>query len=348
MVLGVEQHLNHWINEKRQQYEIVTRHDIMDHMLQLVQSYDTIHGTCYSSTFKASDGWFRGFMRRFHKSIRSPTSFIQRSATPHGSSSTQDTTINEKIKNYHHYLTHCHREYSISNVYNVDQTPLWWNAMASQQRTVDNQGSNQVVVRTLPGNQREKVSVILACDQHGKKLPPSIVVATHRKLPRARIRLVDGVVVFEKTRTSMSNSDIMQRWIRIMMDQSSTNSYNENHCLLLMDSFAGHRTEQIREACQATRTIRALIPGGLTSKLQPLDLTVNRSFKCKMKRYYREVLSKTNQMMTDGIPPKERLRLLCGAVRRAWNDVRASTIRKGFQKMWQCVRGVTKTKDLRK
>ena len=126
-----------------------------------------------------------------------------------------------------------------------------------------------------------------------------------------------------------------------MMDQISATRTDHEHQLLLMDSFGGHRTEQIREACQATRTVRALIPGGLTSQLQPLDLTVNRSFKCKMKRYYRDVVEQHNKNVNTSAPARdERLRMLCGAVRRAWKDVRASTIRKGFQKMWQCVRGV--------
>ena len=55
--------------------------------------------------------------------------------------------------------------------------------------------------------------------------------------------------------------------------------------MLIMDSFWGHLIQEIGEACIATNSLRAVIPGELTSQLQPLDLTVNRSIKCKIKNY---------------------------------------------------------------
>ena len=79
----------------------------------------------------------------------------------------------------------------------------------------------------------------------------------------------------------MANSDIMSRWIRIVMDMQQERDKN----ILIMDTFRGHLTQEIGEACIDTNTLRAVIPGGLTSTLQPLDLTVNRSMKCKIKNY---------------------------------------------------------------
>ena len=102
-----------------------------------------------------------------------------------------------------------------------------------------------------------------------------------------------------------------------------------------MDSFAGHRTEEMASACKATGTLRMLIPGGLTGKLQPLDLTVNRSFKSKIKNYYNDAIVQqsynysrstggSKYTMDDGnntihvqSTKTRRLQLLCKAVRQA-------------------------------
>jgi hypothetical protein len=54
----------------------------------------------------------------------------------------------------------------------------------------------------------------------------------------------------------MANSDIMQRWIRLMMPQQSGSKSN----LLILDSFRGHLTNDVKQACIDTRTVRAVIP----------------------------------------------------------------------------------------
>ena len=48
--------------------------------------------------------------------------------------------------------------------------------------------------------------------------------------------------------------------------------------LLVMDSFSAHCTEEILNLSRNSTDI-AVIPGGCTSKLQPLDVSLNRPFK---------------------------------------------------------------------
>ena len=61
---------------------------------------------------------------------------------------------------------------------------------------------------------------------------------------------------------------------------------NDSKNLLILDSFRGHLTDGVKQACSYMNTLRAVIPGGLTSHLQPLDLTVNRSFKAHLRKEY--------------------------------------------------------------
>jgi hypothetical protein len=52
--------------------------------------------------------------------------------------------------------------------------------------------------------------------------------------------------------------------------------------LLVLDSFSAHIVESVKRRFREKNTDIAVIPGGLTSRLQPLDVSVNKSFKTKV------------------------------------------------------------------
>ena len=118
----------------------------------------------------------------------------------------------------------------------------------------------------------------------------------------------------------MANSDIMERWIRVMMPKAG----NEKN-ILILDSFRAHLTDGMSTACMESNTIRAIIPGGLTSHIQPLDLTINRSFKSHLRKLY--------TVNNEKLASQERLLNLARAVRVAWNRISPDTIRNGFKLM---------------
>ena len=47
--------------------------------------------------------------------------------------------------------------------------------------------------------------------------------------------------------------------------------------LLCLDTFSGHLTDEVKKAFQKCRTKLLLIPGGCTSILQPLDISINKA-----------------------------------------------------------------------
>ena len=58
---------------------------------------------------------------------------------------------------------------------------------------------------------------------------------------------------------------------------------NNPRSLLILDLFAGHKTDSVKWRFWKKNTDLALIPKGLTSRLQPLDVFINKSFKSKVK-----------------------------------------------------------------
>ena len=53
--------------------------------------------------------------------------------------------------------------------------------------------------------------------------------------------------------------------------------------LLVLDSFSAHLVNSVKRRFGEKNTNLAVIPGGLTSHLQPLDVSVNKSFKTKVR-----------------------------------------------------------------
>ena len=58
--------------------------------------------------------------------------------------------------------------------------------------------------------------------------------------------------------------------------------------LLVFDAFEAHVTETVKRALTRENTNLAVIPGGLTSILQPLDVSLNKPFKDGVRKRWME------------------------------------------------------------
>ena len=53
--------------------------------------------------------------------------------------------------------------------------------------------------------------------------------------------------------------------------------------LLVWDSFRGHLSESVKLKMKELQTVPVIIPGGMTSMVQPLDVCVDKPFKDQVK-----------------------------------------------------------------
>ena len=74
---------------------------------------------------------------------------------------------------------------------------------------------------------------------------------------------------------------LMMRWINEIYLKYT----GSKKSLLVMDTFSAHCSDEIISLLSKHHTRVALIPGGCTSKLQPLDVSLNKPFKqvCRQK-----------------------------------------------------------------
>ena len=156
----------------------------------------------------------------------------------------------------------------------MDETPISFN-MPSQ-TTVDECEKRTISILTT-GHERTNFTVTLACLADGTKLPPFIIFKLVN-IPREQFP--NGVFVHANPSGWMDEKEMIW-WIENVWCQRANLSSN-SRSLLVLDSFTAHKTDVVKHRFCEKNTNIAIIPGGLTSRLQPLDVSLNKAFKAKV------------------------------------------------------------------
>jgi hypothetical protein len=72
-------------------------------------------------------------------------------------------------------------------------------------------------------------------------------------------------------------NELMMDWIKVVWKRRPGTLLNKRG-MLVLDSFKGHLTQQVLEEMRKVNTDLVVLPGGMTSQLQVLDV-VNKPFK---------------------------------------------------------------------
>ncbi|GFV65119.1 pogo transposable element with KRAB domain [Trichonephila clavipes] len=153
--------------------------------------------------------------------------------------------------------------------------------------TVDVQGESSIPINTT-GNERTSFTVVLCCAANGLKLPPMLIFK-RKMLPKENFP--KGVEI-RANENGWMNEQIMLSWLQTIR-RKCKNSFFRPKAFLIMDSMKSHVSENVKNALKSTSAKIAIIPAGLTKKLQPLDIGINRSFKSKVRKLW-------DQWMSDG------------------------------------------------
>ena len=97
--------------------------------------------------------------------------------------------------------------------------------------------------------------------------------------------------------------------------------------------FKAHVTESTKRLATKLKTHLTVIPGGLTSQLQLLDVSVNKPFK----GFVHEEWAKRIKTPTPHVTPAERVKWpsisnVCEWVKNPWQRVKSETIVKSLRK----------------
>jgi hypothetical protein len=157
----------------------------------------------------------------------------------------------------------------------------------------------------------------------GTKLPP-ICIFKGKRMNRGE-NIPSGVVVYFQ-KNGWMDTQLMDKYI----DYFNDNRPNAP-TLLVYDSFRGHLEESIKEKFHKSNVNLAVIPGGLTSICQPLDVAINKPFKDNIRKEWHLWMANGGAGTTSGGNLKRaRYGDVCNWVKHAWENISNETITNSF------------------
>ena len=264
--------------------------------------------------FKASPGWCHRFMARHNISVRSRTTIAQRLPGDY----------EDKFLNYQRFIINQRQinNYDVSCIGNADQTPVTFDLPHS--RTIDFKGAKSISIKTT-GSTMSRFTVMLTCAGDGCILPPYIIF--RRKTLPKNIYWPSGVVICAQFKWWMGD-DLTLDWARCVWG----NYKFMQKKLLSLDAFHFHRSDRLKKLSKQQRTDLVVIPGGMTSQLQVLDVCINKIFKEGVQRQWNTwMMSENHSFTAGGRIKKPDLLLITQWIKKAWNDIDPAIIAKGLK-----------------
>ena len=102
--------------------------------------------------------------------------------------------------------------------------------------------------------------------------------------------------------------------------------------LLVCDQFKAHVTESTKRLATKLKMHLTVIPGGLTSQLQPLDVSINKPFKGFMREKWTKWIEAPTHHVTPTGTVKRPSISVCEWVKNSWQRVKSETIVKSLKK----------------
>ena len=302
-----ERVLNEWVMDNRRSGNIVTRDSIR---LRAKSTFT-------DPTFLASTGWCTNFMNRYDLSLRAKTKISQR----------LPRDLEEKLTSFQTHIIRMRQQhdYPLSNIGNMDETPLTFDLPGG--RTVHPTGEWTVLIRTT-GHEKTGFTVVLACMADGTKLKP-MVIFKRKTMPKDKFP--PGVVVHVHEKGWM-DSEGMLVWLEKVWAFRPGGFKSKS--LMVWDSFAGHLVQRVKDrVTRGYNTDLAVIPGGMTPVVQPLDVSLNRPFKCHYRAQWSAwMASGSAQTTAAGNLKRPDLATVVGWVKEAWEKIETPTICYSFKK----------------
>ena len=314
----LEENLKAWIVAQRDNGRGVSTLKIRLQALAMAKEMNLVE-------FGANPSWCHRFMRRHNLSVRSTTTVGQR----------LPADWEDKTRAFQTFVNNLQTENSFpaSKVGNMDEVPVSFDAPSS--RTVDEVGKKTIRVTTT-GNEKTNFTAVLSCLADGTKLKP-LLIFKRKTLPKES--LPQGCVVTCNEKGWM-NQEVMRLWAERVW-RGRPGAFFNPEGVLIMDSMRAHLTDGIKELFKGQKTKLAIIPGGLTCKLQPLDVGVNKAFKCYLRQEWESwMCDGLHSYTATGKMRRATIPVVCEWVVSAWAKVKATSVTNAYKNVALCTHWV--------
>ncbi|CAI7907832.1 unnamed protein product [Closterium sp. NIES-54] len=214
--------------------------------------------------------------------------------------------------------------------------------------TVDQTGVRSVPIRRV-GYQKERVTVMLACTTDGEKLKPWVFFK-HKTVPKGDFppgNLSAACCVFGLSRdvtntdlfTALGMADVVvavhpngwmdadgvMHWLDECIKPFTRPRFGRQakSAMVVMDSYRGYLTEAVKEKFADLDIVLAVIPSGCTAEVQPLNVSIKKSFKASIRQQYQSWFEEEGQerLTPAGNIKKPPSAVVLRWILRAWKAV---------------------------
>ena len=173
-------------------------------------------------------------------------------------------------------------------IINWDQAGV--KVVPSQNWTMEQKGAHRVEIAAI--NDKRQITVTLAATMSGELLPLQLLYQGKTDRCHPKFSFPSGFDLWhtpnhwanEETTIRLIKNVIIP-YIRSVRDESSA---PDQAALVIYDVFKGHMGEEVQSLLEDNKIFYVTVPNNCTDILQPLDLSVNKPFKDKLRKGFSE------------------------------------------------------------
>jgi len=194
--------------------------------------------------------------------------------------------------------------------------------------TLEKKGVKEVLLKTT-GCEKLRLTVMLAATVDGRKLPP-LLILKRKPLPKSEAFPKDIIVRVQEK--GWMTEELMLEWLKIVWGHRPRAFLNQPS-MLVLDAFKGHLTDSLKNQLRKMKTELVVIPGGMTSVLQPMDISINKLFKDRLRQQYLTwIVDPACELTETGKLKRAAPSEIAPWVSAAWKAIPESIIVRSFKK----------------
>ena len=158
-------------------------------------------------------------------------------------------------------------------------------------KVIAQKGEKNVVVRTQ-NQERIRITCLLTIYADGNKLPSYIIFKGKNINNRSMNKIKNNIYIKNKkifinfNSNEWSTTEIMIDWIEKIYFTCIKQDHLSGSALLFLDKASSHIKEEVIEKRTGNLMDISILPGGTTSIMKPLDISINKKFKNYIREKY--------------------------------------------------------------
>ncbi|GES98726.1 pogo transposable element with KRAB domain isoform X2 [Rhizophagus clarus] len=179
------------------------------------------------------------------------------------------------------------------------------------------------VVQQLPSDLIEKQNIFLSYVMY---------LRIHNKYELKYIGNMDETPMWFDLPSNTTINQKGAKMVNIRMTDYEQSSFTVILACMADDSFRGHIVDSVKNRLVKKNTNMAVIFGGCTSKLQPLDVVINKNFKSKVRdRYNNWMISNIHAFTLTGKIKRPSYSTVTTWVKESWDEISEDLIQRSFK-----------------